>query len=1425
MSENKINNVYFVDKENQNIDNPSLQSIQIKAEKLSAEDDRYLINLEAGSNISIDIDARFNSKLSVLDANDNKIASNSSNSRIEVDEGDDPYKYDPYVNFDVDHHGVYTLVLENGSGAYVLNLSKDIITFALEDSQSNLINVLGDGVDDKGGVLTIKQVNQPEHGITKIIDGQILYTPSKDYFGKHEFEYVYFNGMQNQINATYQLSVVDVHDIEKSDFNVDGGNTAIDNNSLPTASIFASKASTDDQYYSLYLLEGERIVIDVDASFNSKLSLFDATGNKVASNGSSSRVETDEVGGIYKYDPFIDYKAISAGEYQIKLEDGTGDYQLHASKDNAQAVIEPVPEVVVDSGLILSSMTLTAHYASLVLNNEDYTNQSIDAISRIRIALDFNMIKSQLNGADKIIGIGFNIQADSQLDSVGAFATQDNDEWLMDIDFLDNFNAAITNNIAGDIVIQHIPGIASQVNNKVNLLDVYLNPKELVDQYAIILKNIVILTDTGEVTLNDQQYTVGVELKSVTENDMYSVKEDSANGVDINTLVSNDLQFEAGIDPLENVSFVTNFKLGVINDKGIYIPNKNASGIDIASYQLINGDDKSNISSVTIDIASINDTPIAKDDYFENTLLEDGGVINIANIVNNDSDVEDEMLLYKNVVFISKFSNGKLTDQGVYTPNENYYGIDKASYVVSDSGGAISEVVNIDIEVQPVNDKPSGKVSISGVIEMGEVLTAENNLQDEDGLGDVSYQWLRDDQYIAGASVSTYTISRDDIGSTLSVQAAYTDQAGTKEIAESSVTKIIEDNNIAPVANDDLVVMVEDGSVKLSLLTNDQDDDAISIYSHTPPKYGTLSENTLGQLTYTPNLNFTGKDVFKYSVEDTFGAMSNEASVDLIVNANNITFKPLKISDTSTISLSEALVLLNTEQGEKLDSGALVLKFDVVLDASKIDVFNADAQSITGTQFKINPTLPQDDWLLGYQLNDSFDLSVINIDSTTFAIGNDSAIVDNNTSNDSGREKIIDTQSIATIFINLGDNTKSIDIDLQDILLEVKTSKGEYIGIAPNDFGVNLVIDSIKVSTKVVQALSEVESVTKATLKDDIFFVNEDEASSLNVLMNDQGLGIEVVSFTNPAHGSVELKDTGVFIYTADNNYHGLDSFTYLTNQSGTSITIDIEVASINDKPIVSNIDTQITDENTLFSIGLSDYFTDDDIDDSLTYQAMTSGNIDLPNWLILDSKTGILSGTPNNQDVADLKIKALALDSNNANTELTFDLIINEKADGIVCSHNNILLDDITLQYFNGNIALDVQHLADKGNISIKEDIVFDCIRVEEDKYIQNAVNISDAISVLRHIVELDPIENSSAKYHAADINNDGSINISDAISILRHIVGLETLDTFDLINQQGDRVIKLAIETPLEIPEYQLIANGDVDFSGEFITATDLI
>jgi hypothetical protein len=74
------------------------------------------------------------------------------------------------------------------------------------------------------------------------------------------------------------------------------------------------------------------------------------------------------------------------------------------------------------------------------------------------------------------------------------------------------------------------------------------------------------------------------------------------------------------------------------------------------------------------------------------------------------------------------------------------------------------------------------------------------------------------------------------------------------------------------------------------------------------------------------------------------------------------------------------------------------------------------------------------------------------------------------------------------------------------------------------------------------------------------------------------------------------------------------------------------------------------------------------------------------------------------------------------------------------------------------------------------------------------------------------------SATWHAADVNNDGRIAADDAVAVLRHIVFLDEIDTFDLIdNTTGNRITNLDTNA-IDVGQWSIVANGDVDQSGGF-------
>ena len=92
------------------------------------------------------------------------------------------------------------------------------------------------------------------------------------------------------------------------------------------------------------------------------------------------------------------------------------------------------------------------------------------------------------------------------------------------------------------------------------------------------------------------------------------------------------------------------------------------------------------------------------------------------------------------------------------------------------------------------NSPATGQPIISGATQVGETLTADTSgIADENGLENVtfSYQWLADDDAIAGATGSTHTLADADEGKAIKVQVSFTDDAGNDETLTSAATDAV----------------------------------------------------------------------------------------------------------------------------------------------------------------------------------------------------------------------------------------------------------------------------------------------------------------------------------------------------------------------------------------------------------------------------------------------------------------------------------------------------------------------------------------------------------------------------------------------------------------------------------------------------------
>ncbi|QMT39936.1 right-handed parallel beta-helix repeat-containing protein [Neisseria shayeganii] len=100
----------------------------------------------------------------------------------------------------------------------------------------------------------------------------------------------------------------------------------------------------------------------------------------------------------------------------------------------------------------------------------------------------------------------------------------------------------------------------------------------------------------------------------------------------------------------------------------------------------------------------------------------------------------------------------------------------------------------------PQPPKPNGSITIEGDAKVGQTLIAK--ISDADGVsGSPQYQWLADGQAIANATQSTYTLTANEKGKTISVQATYTDTKNTAENPTSAATAQVTEDTPTPPAN------------------------------------------------------------------------------------------------------------------------------------------------------------------------------------------------------------------------------------------------------------------------------------------------------------------------------------------------------------------------------------------------------------------------------------------------------------------------------------------------------------------------------------------------------------------------------------------------------------------------------------------------
>ena len=234
----------------------------------------------------------------------------------------------------------------------------------------------------------------------------------------------------------------------------------------------------------------------------------------------------------------------------------------------------------------------------------------------------------------------------------------------------------------------------------------------------------------------------------------------------------------------------------------VYTPVANVNGEATFTFSVSDGTAFSATATATLTVTPVNDAPTTSG--LTATLDEDDSHTFAASQFGFDDADSGDSLQQVRIDSLPAAGSGSLALNGtpvtvpqeiaataiptlVYTPVTNVNGPATFTFSVSD-GTAFSATATATVSVTPVNDAPSGTVTIGGTARVGATLTADTSgISDADGPDplEFTYQWNTHaggaDTAIASATAATYTPVAGDLGDQITVSVRYTDAGGTNE--------------------------------------------------------------------------------------------------------------------------------------------------------------------------------------------------------------------------------------------------------------------------------------------------------------------------------------------------------------------------------------------------------------------------------------------------------------------------------------------------------------------------------------------------------------------------------------------------------------------------------------------------------------------
>ncbi len=616
-----------------------------------------------------------------------------------------------------------------------------------------------------------------------------------------------------------------------------------------------------------------------------------------------------------------------------------------------------------------------------------------------------------------------------------------------------------------------------------------------------------------------------------------------------------------------------------------YTPDENYHGGDSFTYTAADDNGGSTLIRVDINVNSVNDAPIALNDSIN---VDEDGVVSTGNVLTNDYDIDgDNVLVYD----FEQPEHGSVKYNGdgtfSYKPDADYNGSDSFTYTVIDGNGG-SDTATININISSVNDEIDAQ-DASIVLNEDTSATTDNVFTMFDN---VDVEELYIDGFTAsdhgtvtynGDGTFTYTPD-DDFYGTDSFTYTMIDESGAVDTATINI--VVRPVNDAPVAGDDDVSLAEDNNITIaSVFANDYDIDgnAISAPWFTQAEHGTVSYNGDGTFDYTPDQDYNGSDSFTYTLIDGQGGVDT-ATVYIDISAVN----DAPVAHTNWYGVNEDNVLVT---GNVIDN-------DVDVDGDEISIIDYGQASHGTVSYNADGTftyIAEEN----YHGNDSFTYTITDADGET---DTSRVYIGVNSVNDApvaAGDSMETIEDISVTSVNVFENDFDVDGDELTVSDYQQPAHGtvtynndgtftytpdlDYNGTDSFTYTVSDGHGGTDTSTMEINITASNDAPRSG---DDRFFTLEDQAvTTANVFANDyevEGDDIIFLGYTQPSNGTIEYHNDGTFTYTPNENFNGLDYFTYdITDEYGAMSTqkVFIDVTPVNDAPVAFNDSVSATED------------------------------------------------------------------------------------------------------------------------------------------------------------------------------------------------------------------------------------------------------